>query len=148
MPSDYRLAPQLAARLLGFSLLILGGLVFLATGVVVLFRAPVAVLLIAVALGVVGVFTIGWLLNRRAYILRVTEDGYRIRFVRGAGVKQARWVDVHEAVTDTIAGSPCVVLRLRNGSTTTIPVEVLAVDRETFVRELQAHLDGKPGRGR
>lgn len=148
MPSDYRLAPQLAARLLGFSLLLLGGLVFVATAVVVLFRTPVTVLTMAVVLAVAGVFTTGWLLNRRAYILRVTEDGYRIRFVRGAGVKQARWADVQEAVTDTIAGSQCVILRLRNGTSTTIPVEVLAIDREQFVRELQGYLGGKSGSGR
>lgn len=145
MPSDYRLAPQLAARLLGFALLFLGGLVFFATAAVVLLRAPVGLLSAAVVIAIVGVFTIGWLLNRRAYILRVTDDGYRIRFVRGAGVKQARWVDVEEAVTDTIAGSPCVVLRLRNGTATTIPVEMLAIDREQFVRELQGHLEGKSG---
>jgi hypothetical protein len=35
---------------------------------------------------------------------------------------------------------PCVVLRLRDGGTTTVPVGVLAVDREQFVRELQEHL--------
>ena len=33
------------------------------------------------------------------------------------------------------AASPCVVLRLRDGRTTTIPVGVLAVDRERFVRD-------------
>ncbi len=33
-----------------------------------------------------------------------------------------------------------VVLRLRDGRTTTIPVEMLAVDRESFVRDVQQHL--------
>ena len=37
-----------------------------------------------------------------------------------------------------------MVLRLRNGGTTTIPVDVLAGDREAFVRDLQRHLtDGQ-----
>ena len=35
---------------------------------------------------------------------------------------------------------PCVVLRLRDGRTTTIPVGVLAVDKDEFVRELQGRL--------
>ena len=35
-----------------------------------------------------------------------------------------------------MADAPVVVLRLRDGRTSTIPVEMLAVDRETFVREL------------
>lgn len=147
--SDYRLAPQLAARMLGIALVLLGGLVFLVTGLVVLLGAPVAALSVAVVVCVVGVFVVGWLLNRRAYIVRITDDGYRVRFVRGAGVKQARWIDVEEAVTDTIAGAPCVILRLRDGRATTIPVEVLAVDREQFVRDLQGHLQARPDkRGR
>ncbi|KRF12406.1 hypothetical protein ASG90_15675 [Nocardioides sp. Soil797] len=144
MTSDYRLAPQLAARLLGLSLFALGALVFVAAALVVLFAWPALVLSVFVVICVVGVFTIGWLLNRRAYIVRATDDGYRVRFVRGAGVRRARWADVEEAVTDTVAGAPCVVLRLRDGRTTTIPVEVLAIDREQFVRELQGHLAGLP----
>ena len=134
MSSDYRLAPLIAARLLGLALLVLGGLVFVATAVVVLFSAPIALLTVAVVVCVVGIFGFGWVLNRRAWIVRLTGDGYRVRFVRGAGVRQARWLDVEQVVTDTIAGSPCVVLRLRSGGATTIPVEVLAVDRATRSR--------------
>ncbi|QIX25263.1 hypothetical protein ncot_00675 [Nocardioides sp. JQ2195] len=148
MTSDYRLAPQLAARMLGLSLIALGALVFVAAALVVIFALPVVVLSVVVVVCVVGVFATGWLLNRRAYIVRATDDGFRVRFVRGAGVRQARWIDVEEAVTDTIAGAPCVVLRLRDGRTTTIPVEVLAIDREQFVRELQEHLAGHPREGR
>lgn len=148
MTSDYRLAPQLAARMLGLSLVALGALVFVVTALVVVFELPILVLSVAVVLCVVGVFTIGWLLNRRAYIVRTTDDGYRVRFVRGAGVTQARWLDVEEAVTDTVAGAPCVVLRLRDGRTTTIPVEVLAIDREQFVRDVQERLVGRPRDGR
>ena len=37
-------------------------------------------------------------------------------------------------------GVACVELRLRDGRTTTIPVGVLAVDRDRFVRELQDRL--------
>jgi hypothetical protein len=138
--SDYRLSPLLAARIFGVVLLLLGGLVFVATAVVVLFKAPVVILTVAVVLAVVGVFGLGFLLRQRAYVVRTTADGYRVRFVRGAGVKQARWADVEELVTDTIAGAPCMVLRLRNGTTTTIPVEVLSVDREEFVRDIATHL--------
>jgi hypothetical protein len=65
--------------------------------------------------------------------------------VRGAGVKQARWLDVEDAVTTTVAGAKCVVLRLRDGRSTSIPVDVLAGDREEFVRTLQQYLDGGHG---
>jgi hypothetical protein len=139
--SDYRLAPQLSARLLGASLLFWGVLVFLVTAVVVLLTAPVWLLSTTVLLCLVGVFGSGYWLTRRSYVVRLGEDGYQVRFVRGAGVPKARWVDVKDVVTATVAGSPCVVLRLRDGRTTTIPVEVLAGDRERFVRDLQEHLD-------
>lgn len=147
MPSDYRLSPALSARLLGLSLAGLGGLVLLTTMLVVLFRVPVLVLSAVVVLCVVAVFTIGWFLTRRARVVRLTEEGYVVRYVRGAGVTEARWADVEEAVTDTIAGSPCVVFRLRNGTSTTIPVEVLAVDKEQFVEDVLGYLE-RHGHGR
>ena len=67
-------------------------------------------------------------------------EGYRVRLVRGAGVTEARWSAVEDAVTAIRRGVACVELRLRDGRTTTIPVGVLAVDREQFVRELQGRL--------
>ena len=68
-----------------------------------------------------------------------------MRYVRGAGVTSARWVDVKDMATTTVAGGPCVVLRLRDGRETTIPVGVLGTDREQFVRDLRRRLD--EGRG-
>jgi len=82
----------------------------------------------------------GFLLTRRSFVVRLSEEGFRVRFVRGAGVKQGRWLDVVDAVTAEVAGSPCVVLRRRDGRSTTIPVEMLAGDRDAFVRDVQEHL--------
>lgn len=141
MASDYRLAPRLSARLLGATLLFWGLLVFLVTAIVVLLQAPVWLLSTAVVLCLFAVFSTGFWLTRTSYVVRLDDAGYRVRFVRGAGVTRARWTDVQDVVTTTVAGAPCVVLRLQDGSTTTIPVEVLAVDREQFVRDLQDHLD-------
>ena len=141
--SDYRLSPLLAARLLGVSLVLWGLLVFLATAIVVLFSAPVAILTVAVVLCVVGVFTTGWYLTRRTYVVRLTDDGYRVRFVRGAGVTQARWVDVEDAVTAVVADARCIVLRVRDGRSTTVPVDVLAGSADDFVRTVRDHLDGR-----
>lgn len=146
MPSDYRLNPRVSARLLGFSLVLWGLLVFAATAIVVLFAAPAWVLTVAVVACLAGVFTTGFVLTRTSYVVRLTEDGYRVRFVRGVGTDRGRWSEVEDAVTDTIAGSPCVVLKRRDGTRTTIPVEMLAVDREQFVRDLQQHLGNRPPR--
>ena len=56
-----------------------------------------------------------------------------------------RWLDQGQVVrifTERVyrEGIACVVLHLRDGRTTTIPVAALAADREEFVRDLQAHL--------
>ncbi len=78
---------------------------------------------------------------------RCKRSAGRNRLASGAGVRQARWADVSDAVTTDVAGAPCVVLRLKNGGATTIPVEVLAVDRDTFVRDIQTQLK-KHGKAR
>jgi hypothetical protein len=53
---------------------------------------------------------------------------------------------VGEAVTTvTAAGLPVVVLKLTDERTTTIPVTLLAADREEFVRDLQRHLQHGQG---
>jgi hypothetical protein len=73
-------------------------------------------------------------------VVRCTDEGYRVRLVRGAGVTEARWSSVEDAVATVRHDVACVELRLRDGRTTTIPVGVLAVDRDQFVRELQGRL--------
>jgi hypothetical protein len=136
-PTHYRLARSVVVRLLGLGLLVLAALVFAATLVVTLTDVGPD-LLVAVALAGLAVLGLGaWWLTKRAYVVRATVDGYRIGVIRSAGVREARWNQVEDAVTATIKGVPVVVLRLKAGATTTIPVTVLAIDREEFVRELQ-----------
>ncbi len=77
---------------------------------------------------------------RHAYVVRLDRLGYEVRLVRGAGVKRARWADVAEASTADVRGVPCVVLSLRDGRTTTVPVGVLAGDRDEFVTRVRTLL--------
>lgn len=141
MASDYRLSPSIVARMMGFLLVGLGLLVFLATAAVGLLSWPVAVLTVTVVVAVVAIFAAGFLLTRRATVVRLDEDGYRVRYVRGAGVTRARWKDVEDVVATTVAGERCVVLRLRDGGTTTLPVRLLGASPESFVQDLRRHLD-------
>ena len=139
MSSDYRLSPAFGARLVGLLVVLLAVLVFLATGVVALLDlhtvvlVPVALVVVALILGL-GAYL------RRTPVVRLDEHGYRVRLIRGAGVKRAGWKEVDDAVTATPRDLPCVVLRLTDGRATTIPVAALDVDREEFVRDLRAHL--------
>jgi hypothetical protein len=145
MSVDYRLAPQLAARLMGVALVGVGVTVCVATLLIAVFRLPLEALTAVVVLALAMVLVGGLVLGRRGFVVRLTPEGYRVRFVRGAGVKQGRWVDVVDAVTAQVGGSPCLVLRLRDGRSTTIPVEVLAGDREVFARDVQQHLRSGQG---
>lgn len=138
--SEYRVSPPVAARLMGVLLIAIAALVFVTTGVVAVLDLPTAVLLIPALAGVLALVAGAVTLSRRGWVVRFTEDGYRVQWVRGVGTAAARWKDVEDAVTTEVAGSPVVVLRLRSGATTTIPVELLAHDREEFVRDLQRHL--------
>ncbi|OIJ27374.1 hypothetical protein UG56_008325 [Nocardioides luteus] len=136
----YRLAPTVQARLLGAAVVGLALLVFAGTAVVIAARIDFAWLFIPLVLGVAAVAGFGWWLRNKAYVLRASAQGYRIAFVRGAGVREARWADIQEAVTTMPAGTPCLELRLKKGGATTIPVTILSIDREQFVRELQGYL--------
>jgi hypothetical protein len=111
------------------------------TAVVAVSGLPLVVMSVLVALVVVAVAGVGYLLTRRTYVVRADQDGYRVRLVRGAGVRAARWQDVEDVVATHVAGDRCVQLRLRDGGSTTIPVDVLAIDGDVFVRELQNRLD-------
>ena len=140
LPSEYRLAPQMVARLVGLYLVLLAVVMFVAAPVVAVAHLTPDVLVGLLLVGLTGLFVAGWWLRSRAVVLQCTEAGYRVRLVRGAGVHEARWTDVKDAVTTTTRNIPCVVLRLKDGRTTTIPVGVLAADKEEFVRQLRRHL--------
>jgi hypothetical protein len=139
--SDYRFAPALLVRSLGGLLAVLGLLLLLTGVLVVVFDLPAVVLTVLVVVAVVTVVAGGWLVSRRTRLVHFDDTGYRVRLLRGAGVRQARWREVEDAVTATVSGHRCVVLRLRDGRTTTIPVAVLDVDPVTFMADLRARLD-------
>lgn len=127
--------------MLGVLLVGLGVVVVLLTLAVWLVDLPTGVLSAGVLLGAVAVLAAAVLLTRRTTVVRLDETGYRVRLVRGAGATEARWTDVEDVVTATVSGERCVVLRLRDGRTTTIPVRMLEGDPDDFVRDLREHLD-------
>jgi hypothetical protein len=139
--SDYRLSQPLIARLLGISLAALGLLVLLLTLVVGLLRLSAGVLGAGLVLAVAAFLAVGFVLLRGTPVVRLDDTGYRVRFIRGAGVSRGRWADVEDVVATTMDDERCVVLRLRDGRTTTVPVDALAGSADSFVRDLQEHLD-------
>jgi len=144
-PTVYRLAPAVTARFVGMAVVLLAVLLFVLTFVAAAAGWSFLVVGAVALLGLAGVFGLGWWLRARAYVLRCTREGYRVRLVRRPGVREARWTQVEDAVAVTRHGVPCVALRLKDGGTTTVPVSVLAIDKDAFVRELQDHLQAGNG---
>ena len=138
----YRLAPAVVLRSAGAAFVLLA-VVVVALSVVASLADWSFLLAGAVAgLGLLGVAGGAWWAAARAYVVRLDSLGYEVRLVRGAGVKRARWADVAQASTAEVGGQPCVVLALRDGRTTTVPVGVLAGDRDEFVTRVRALLRG------
>lgn len=140
-PVELALSPALRGRLLGTGLVLLGLLVALVVLVVVVLDLPTVVLSVVVVVAAGGVLALGLLLGVRRWAVRLDEDGYRVRMLRSAQARSARWTDVLDLQATTVAGTRCVVLRLRDGRTTTIPVDAIEGDATAFTELLSAHLD-------
>ena len=136
----YRLAPAVVARILGLALVLLAVIAFVATVAVAVAGGSIDVVVGVVIGGALVVVIAAWWLRTRAWVVRCSPDGYSVRLVRGAGVRHAPWTEVRDAVTTTTRGIACLVIRLGDGTSTSIPVGLLAIDREQFVREMQRHL--------
>jgi len=130
---------------MGTFLATVGITLLVGTIVVVAFELPGDVLSGLVILAVVGVFALGFFLVRRWYVVQVDDIGYRVRFVRGAGETNGRWAEVEDLTTMEVQGAKCLVIRLRDGRSTTIPVDLIEGDREEFVDELKRRLNGRHG---
>jgi hypothetical protein len=141
--SNYRFAAPFIVRMMGIGLIAVGVFVLVWAGLALALSLPGAVLstglLVAVVLWLLLLGSVVAL--RRGDVVRLDETGYRVRFVRGAGVRQAPWKDVEDVTAPTLEGQRCVLLRLRDGRTTTVPVDVLAGSSDAFVKDLQQHLN-------
>jgi hypothetical protein len=139
--SAYRFSRALLVRSVGALLVLLGLLVVLLAVLVSLLDLPGTVLTVGVVVAVVLVVGAALAASRLTTVLSFDDTGYRVRLLRGAGTRAARWREVEDAVRMTIAGHDCVVLRLKDGRTTTIPVDVLETSPEALLEELSGRLD-------
>lgn len=140
-PVEFTLAPALRMRLLGVVLVLVGLLTALGFALVWLLDLPGWAGGAVMVLAVLAVLAGGLLLGVRRWVVRLDEHGYRVRWLRSAEVKVARWTDVLDLRATTLAGTRCLVLRLRSGRTTTLPVDLVEGDPDAFAAALSAHLD-------
>jgi len=141
-PQIYRPHRALVARVLGTGILVLALLVVAATVVLTVVGAPEWVLVFLVLAYIAAFAVLATWAVKTAWIVRLDETGYRVRLVKGAGVRSAAWADVADLAATELGGFPCLELTLTDGRATTIPVEVMDGDREQFVRDVREHLRG------
>jgi hypothetical protein len=141
--TTYRLAKHIVAKIVGLSLALVGVLMVVLTLVAAFARFRPQVLVLVGLLGLVIVIGVAAYAGRGLTLVRFDDVGYRVRTRRGSGVRSARWADVKDAVTAEVDGVPCVVIRLRDGRSTTIPVELLDGDRNEFVHDLRSRLHAR-----
>ncbi len=139
-PVDYRMAPLVVARFVGAYLILFAVLILAGTVAVAVAGLGPDLLVVLLAVGLLGLLGLAWWLRARVSMVRLTSTGYRVRLVRGAGAKEARWSEVEDAVATQPQDIACVVLRLKDGRSTTIPVELLAADKDDFARDVRDHL--------
>lgn len=144
-PVVYRLAPAVTARLVGLAFLVLAVSMFAMTAVILAADWPPDLIVLLLVVELLTVFGAAAWLRVRAYVVRLDDRGYSVRLVRGAGIKDGHWTDVAEAVAAHPRDVACLVLRRVDGTTTSIPVGMLAADRDDFAREVGARLSRAQG---
>lgn len=143
--SSYRISPAFTARLLGGLLVALALLILVFTGIVAVANLATWWLIAPAVIAIVAIAGTGTWVSRANPAVIFTDEGYAVRGFRGVGDRAGRWTDVEDAVTTFRGELPCVQIRLKKGTSTTIPVTLLSTDREQFVRDLQSHLQAGQG---
>jgi hypothetical protein len=143
-PVELALAPALRLRLLGTGLVAVGVVVTAGVLLMWLVHATAALVTGLVVLGAVGVVALGLLLGLRHWVVRLDQHGYRVRGLRPQA-RAARWSDVLDLQAVNVTGHRCVVLRLRDGRTTVLPVDAVEGGPVRLTELITAHLDGTHG---
>ena len=143
MSSLYRFAVPFVVRLLGLGLALVGVLVLLLAGVVLAASLPAAVLTVGLVVALVAAVLVlaGVAALRRRVVVRLDEGGYRVRSVRGAGVREARWKDVEDVTAPTVQGRAAWCSASATGGPRRSPSTCWPGRPDAFVRDLQEHLD-------
>jgi hypothetical protein len=140
-PTELALAPALRLRLLGTGLVAIGLVVALGVLVGWVAGLPSAYVSGLVVLAAVGALVLGFLVGLRHWVVRLDETGYRVRVLRTAQARSARWTDVLDLQSATVSGTRCLVLRLRDGRTTALPVDAIEGGPTVLSEELTSRLD-------
>ena len=76
--------------------------------------------------------------------MRLSDQGYAVRLLGGIGAAAAAWSLVDEVVAASPGGTPCLVLGLRDGRATRLPMAALAADADAFAHDVRRRVRDAP----
>lgn len=141
LSSTYRLSRAHVARAVGPLSLALGVSWLLMT--LLEASAPVRLTWALGTAALVGLCVLLFL--RPPAVLRLTSDGFRVGFVRGADAKQASWPDVASVETSPVSGAVSLVLSLHDGRTSIVPLSLLGDRQEVAQQDVHERLNTAHG---
>ena len=139
--SSYRVTRALLLRVGGPIVAVLG-LAWVVVAVLDLSGGGRSVLLV-MTVGVLAI--LGGLMARPPRLLDLSEDGFRVRLVRGVGASRAAWRDVESVETRTVRGAPSVVFSLSDGRVGVLPTALLGSRAIDAQRDIHARLNSAFG---
>jgi hypothetical protein len=140
-PTSYRLDPAVLLRVAGSLLVVLG----LACVVVVVTVGSSPLLLVLAALTVLLVVVGAVATLRPPRILTLSDRGFRVSLVRGAGTTSASWDDVESVDSGVVRGTPAIVLALTEGRSTVVPLSLLGRRNVEAQRDIHNRLNDAYG---
>lgn len=153
--SGYPLARAHTVSVLGRYAAVAGSLVLVSVLVAVsiddlpgwLVASGLVVLALALALTAIAAVRV----LRPPPVLVLTDTGYRLRMLRGAGVSAANWSDVTRVRREQLPPGACLVVLLVGGQRTVVPVRLLdggAATADRLESDLRTRLDRSHGQRR
>lgn len=157
MPTDvtrYSLSQSARAQAVGTLAVLTGGGVLAAVGLELAGESASVHTASWIAVGLSVLLAVALLvavvrLVRPPTVLELADEGYRVRSLRGIGVRQAAWRDVRDVVTGTQGDQQIVLIRLRDGDrTTSLPVRLVGAPPAQWLADLDRRLDAAHGQRR
>ena len=80
------------------------------------------------------------LLGRPPLVIELAPDRYQLHHLRGGGVATAQWRDVKSAQTQSTSSGPLIVLQLKDGQRSMVPLTLLGARAVEAEREIHDRL--------